>query len=621
MWHSPGVPITVEDPPQTAARRRVTGWRHGLDTFVLIGLAMVGAQLCFRGWAVWNSWFAFDDLAFISKAMNEQMGVRYLTDPYGGHLMPAGFFVIWYLTDWFPSRWEPWALLLIGMQALASLGMFRLLISMFGRRWTVLGLLALYLTYVITVPAFIWWAAGINQLPFQIALVFGLHAFLDYLRSRRIRPLVVTAVWSVVGLAFYEKSLLIFVVYAVVALAYFGSGSTPDRLQEIWTRYRRGVLLLGGIAVGYFVLYVQHGLQFAPDNANQVSWGPIAVKLVFGALTPALVGGPLRWQELSLGAIAHPPAFVQVLSWVAVAGLVLYAARTRTKSVRAWLPLVLATVANIILLSAGRAFFVGPDIALEYRYQTEAAALFVIGAGLALLPLRGAAEVNELRPDVPRPHETPMKAMAGVAVVCVLSLISTGRYVVDWQQRNPSRAYYETARSTLESASVKPVPLVDLGLPLNIMWAYRYPENTDSHALRMFSHLTSYRTVATDQLYVLDDTGAVTPMTVTDVRSSVPQGPGCSWKLNDLPLTIPLDGPVIGGGWWVEMDYSAPRSSSVEIVAGTATHAVTLKPGSHTLWFSAEGSFDKILVRGPEGKGCIISATLGLPVPADSAEQ
>ncbi len=47
-----------------------------------------------------GSWFYFDDLAFMSRAMNQPLDARYLFESYGGHLMPAGFALIWLLTDW-----------------------------------------------------------------------------------------------------------------------------------------------------------------------------------------------------------------------------------------------------------------------------------------------------------------------------------------------------------------------------------------------------------------------------------------------------------------------------------------------------------------------------------------
>ena len=131
-------------------------------------------------------------------------------ESYGGHLMPGGFLAAWLLTEVAVYSWAPWAARACSvLQALAGVGMLRLLVSMFGRPPLVLALLAGYLVYVFTLSAGIWWAAGINQLPMQIALVFGLHAHVEYLRHRRIRSLVAALAWTLGGLLFYEKTLLL----------------------------------------------------------------------------------------------------------------------------------------------------------------------------------------------------------------------------------------------------------------------------------------------------------------------------------------------------------------------------------------------------------------------------
>src|SRR5205823_6632691 len=102
------------------------------DRYLLVGGTMIVVQLVFRVWSLWGSWFYFDDLAFMSRAMNQPFDLDYLTESYGGHLMPAGFALAWVLTKWAVYDWGPWALTLLLMQLAASIGMLRLLLSMFG---------------------------------------------------------------------------------------------------------------------------------------------------------------------------------------------------------------------------------------------------------------------------------------------------------------------------------------------------------------------------------------------------------------------------------------------------------------------------------------------------------
>ena len=65
---------------------------------VLYGVVLVVLQLGFRAWALAGSWFYFDDIAFMSRAMNQPLDASYLLESYGGHLMPGGFLAVYALT-------------------------------------------------------------------------------------------------------------------------------------------------------------------------------------------------------------------------------------------------------------------------------------------------------------------------------------------------------------------------------------------------------------------------------------------------------------------------------------------------------------------------------------------
>jgi hypothetical protein len=608
--------------PDSDAPTRRPASRHAAATppervsrhLVLYGVGLVVLQLGFRAWALAGSWFYFDDVAFMSRAMDQHLDASYLLESYGGHLMPGGFLVVYVLTQYAVYQWAPWAAVLLVLQALAGLGMLRLLVSLFGRRPLVLALLAGYLAYVFTLSAGIWFAAGINQLPMQVALVFGLHAHVEYLRHRRLRSLAVALVWTVGGLVFYEKTLLLLGVYLIVGFAWFATGGTPDRVKQLWSHYRAGVLAYGALGAGYLALYVHYGLDFSPGNANTQPWSPIAYNLVGNTMLPGLVGGPLRWQPLNVGAFGWPTQAVVLVSWFAFVALLVHAQRSRTRSRRAWTLIAFPAVCNVVLLATARANVVGPDIAREYRYQTETAALFVIAVGLAFLPLVGAPEQNQVRPDTP--PENPRLVAAIALAVVVAATISSVRYVDLWQDRNPSEQYVANVRSSLAKAQGKPVPLVDLGVPQNLLWSYRFPENTYSHVFANLGKETSYPRSSVDRLFVFDDQGHLAPATIPPTRRQL-GGSGCGFPLAGHETTIPLDGPVIGGGWWLMVSYASPDPVDLHLVAGEEAHDLSLPEGLHNVYVQAAGDFDAVTISNyPAHSGlCVTGLTLGLPVP------
>jgi hypothetical protein len=580
---------------------------------VAFGVGLVILQLAFRAWALAGSWFYFDDIAFMSRAMNQPLDASYLLESYGGHLMPAGFMVSWLLTDVAVYTWEPWAGVLLALQAVAGLGMLRLLLSLFGRKPFVLALLAGYLTLVFTLSVGIWWAAGINQLPMQIALVFGLHAHVQYLRHRRLRSLAAALAWTLFGLLFYEKTVLLLGIYAIFGFGWFATGTTPDRLRQLWTRYRAGVLGYGVLGVAYVAFYVQYGLDFSPGTANAQPWSPIAYHLVGTTMLPGLVGGPLQWQPLSVGAFGDPSQLVVLVSWAAFAGVVVHGYRSRTKSLRAWSLLAFTAVANVLLLASARANVVGPDIAREFRYQTETSALFVLALGLAFLPVLGAPEQNEKRE--PAERENPRLVAAITVAVVAAAMVSSVRYVDLWQDRNPSKQYFANVARSLATAEDKPVPLADLGLPQTLLWSYRYPENAYSHVFRNHDADTSYPRSSVDRLYVFDDQGHLSPASIPPTRQQL-GGSGCGFPVTGDATTIPLDGPVIGGGWWLRISYASPEDVSLHVQAGEEGHDLDLPEGLHNVFVLAGGEFSEVeLTDYRDDTGlCVTALTLGVPV-------
>ncbi|HEX6876169.1 MAG TPA: hypothetical protein VF165_10975 [Nocardioidaceae bacterium] len=583
---------------------------------VLAGLGLIALQLGFRAWAVFGSWFQFDDFAFLSRAYNNDLGWGYLTEAYGGHLMPGGFLLTWLFAGYDPLGYWPYAATLLFLQAVASIGFLRLLVHLFGRTAAILPLLALYLFSVISMPAFIWWAAGINQLPMQIALFFGLTSHVTYLRTRRVRYVFATLAWTVFGLLFYEKTLLVFLAYGLVALAYFATGPLGSRLRQLWRSYRSGLLLHGALALAYVSVYVVTSMNFNPNQANDTPVFPVAYRFIFKAFSTGIIGGPWHWMNLRpIGSVADPSDVVVFLSWLALGYLVYLAYTSRVNSVRAWSLTLTFLFANLLLLAAARAFLVGPVIGLEYRYQTELSAVFALSVGLAFLPLVGAQETVRPRGRAVLPFR-PESAVAAVTVAFLVgSVISNLQYVRHWQDSNPGRGYFAAVERSLARQQDR-VPLADQAVPSTIMWGFRYPENTYSRVLRLYEDEVRYPAVTNDRLFVFNDKGVLRPAAITSARVGLPHS-GCGYLLHGSSVAIPLNGPVTGGGWWVRLGYLARSGGTMTVTAGRRVHHASIERGVHSLYFEASGDFDTIRLSAPSPgvSLCTNDVTLGLPEP------
>jgi hypothetical protein len=92
-------------------------------------------------------------------------------------------------------------------------------------------------------------------------------------------------------------------------------------------------------------------------------------------------------------------------------------------------------------------------------------------------------------------------------------------------------------------------------------------------------------------------------------------GTGCGYVLKRSATRIPLNGPVIGGGWWIRMTYGAPRAFRARIELDDHAFTMHLPRGDHTAYFQADGRYDTVVIANtPAGRrACITSLDLGAP--------
>ncbi len=583
---------------------------------LLAGVGMIVLQLAFRGWAVFGSWFEFDDFAWMSMALHHRLSWGFLTQSYAGHLMPGGFLLSWLYAHGATLQFWPVASTLLGLQALASVGCFRLLWHLFGNRPGILPPLAVYLFSVVSLPSFIWWAAGINALPFQVAFFFGLHSHVSYLRTHRLRFAVAAMAWTLFGLAFFEKTLYVFLAYALLALGYFATGWGPARLRSVWRSYRTGVVVYASVAIGYLVAYTRLALNFDPNTANDYPLGPIAAKLIGVGFGPGIVGGPLRWLDRSsFSHTPNPPDLLVLLAWLAIAALVWEIGRTRPGSGRAWLLVVAVLGVDVLLLAAARAFVVGPAIALEYRYQGEISAFAAVALGLATMPLLGAVQTVHRRG---RSEFLDSRSYVSVAtaVMVGLSMASGVQYAERWQHGDAPRTYFANLRSEL-ATNRPPVEVANTAVPDFILWGLAFPENQARRMLAMFGGKLRFPR-ATDNLAVIDGRGHIRPALVTPVRTVAPgPRPGCGYWVRQRPRTIPFNGPVYGGGWWTRIGYMASGRGTLRITLGDSVFDEPINRGLHNVFVEAGGRYRAVTLQvlTPNVGLCTDDIQLGNPVP------
>lgn len=583
---------------------------------VLLAVLMVVAQLGFRAWAVSGSWYRFDDANFMSKLMADGLSSDLLFSGYAGHLMPGAYLLTSLNLHLDPFSWTYPAAELLLLQALTSAGAVVFLVSAFGRRPGILAPLGLFLFSAISLPAFVSWGPGITQLPFQAAIFWGGWANLSYLRTRRVRWAVVTLLISLAAIGFGEKALLVFLTYGVVALAYFATGDIVARVKHVVRHYLPGVVLYAVAALGYGIAYLAVALNVDSNQAtSHQNLAALTGHVAGDSWATGVLGGPFRWrwvEGLSAG-LAAPGQVVTLAAVILLAVLGWELGRTRARSGRAWWLVGAVLVSDLALIATTRSTFVGPDVGLAYRYLTEMAAVSAVALGLATMALRGAVETVEVR-RTSAFLDQPWRVTAAVAAVAVLGTYSSFGYARSWHDDHRTRDYFANARHDLES-SPQPVALADTAVPSWMIWGLAYPDNLVSHTLRSLSAHTTFPSVATNTLAVVDTDGHVRPILVKPVRRAVATPVDrCPYPVERGRVVIPLDGPVVGGGWWVRLNYGAVAAGTLHVTAGDASYDVPVQQGLHNLFFQARGDrFQQITLSDvtPGSLRCVTSLDLG----------
>jgi hypothetical protein len=575
-----------------ASRARTTHWwTEGAPTpaaVMPVALALIVAQLAFRGWASFSSYWEGDDYLFIAQVFGP--GGRSpdsLVSGIAGHVMPGGLLLTWWVNHVSPYDWTLAAGVLVALQALASLGCLRMLVVGFGRRWGIIPPLVLYLATAFSVQSALWWATGVQALPVQVAFFWAMASQLQYLRTRRPLHALIAVAWVVAGLVFYEKSVLVIGALGIVTVAWFTTGTARERARQVWRDYRISLVANLVLGVAYLAFYVKVGLSFDPGQAATYPIGPTADVMVLRTWATTVLGGPLQWQHTAGSPISFAtPSSPLVVVAVVVLGLVLREiARSRTTGLRAVLLPGFFLACDVLLVVAGRATLVGPVIGRELRYLNELSAVTAAALAFATMSVRGAVEVNAVR----RPSvllDRPKGAVAACVALAVLGTYSTAAYVRNWQHDDPARPFFTHLFADARTVPAG-TPVVDAKVPDTFLWPLAYPNNTLSHLLRAMPRKPTFASAGGAPFLGLAPDGHLRQLDVFPIQRAVarPDAP-CAYRVGRGMTTVPLQGSLPPGEWWVRVGYVATADSAVTVSAGGRTQQASVAPGLHTLWFA-----------------------------------
>ena len=577
-----------------------------------VAAALIAAQLAIRAILAFGGYFYWDDLILIGRAGTQGLlSGEYLFDDHDGHVMPGAFLIAGAITRLAPLEWFWPALSLVVLQLLASLALLRVLHLILGWRPVLLVPLVFALFTPLTVPAFAWWAAGLNSLPMLAALAWVCGDAIQLVRTGNRRYAVTGVLVYCGGLLFFEKSAVIpFVAFTVTALLAW-VGRQP--LVAVWHRGIRlwvGLLAVTAAWIGVYLLVVDQKRWTLDLGMTAELWW----RSVTHGIVPGLAGGPWDWQRWAPASPwATPPVTVMVLGWIVLAGVVAVSVTRKQRITAVWVAVLgyaLACQVPIYLMRSSQ--FTALELAQALRYLPD---LVVVLAILAAVALSAPNRPGSAWLDASRGRTAVVWALAAAFVGS--SLYSTSTFLRVWRD-SPVPQYLHNAEAGLAGAP-RGTPLLDQEVDPLIMQRVAAPENLASHMFALLPQRPEFSGTTTD-LKVLDSAGNLREALVTWVRSIVGGPiPNCGYLVQtDADVTMPLDGPLLPADWTAEINYLANSEGSLTMsLAEGAPVKVPTHPGLNRVFVRLSGAGDSITVSANTAalSVCIASGPVGFVAP------
>lgn len=569
-------------------------------------MGLIVAQALFRGVLVVRSWFFVDDHFFLAAIARGDDDIDWYLRLHNGHFMPLSFLLVKLAAELGePYGWTIPTVQIVVLQVLASAACWWMLRTLFGPSNAALVGLTVYLTTAMTMPALMWWAVAINQLPHQIAFFGAVTSHILFARTRRVRWVGAASAFLLLGFVTYAKTGLIVITLGLLTLIWLVEGPPWDRFWSAVRRFWVAWTSYGFLSLLWLAIYLTRDQEVLVAATSD--FVPLAQSMFFESFLATIVGGPLFWRPFINGPIQYvdPPLLLVVAASLALAAVVIAAWARSSRSLLILWPVALYLLASALMVFTGRAFVIslvgGGQVGIHVQYIADVAPLVVL-AGVALfVPVHGVA-------DPIRPREQPLvttsvpraAAWGSLAVVAAAGVYSSVSYAALWTDF-PERTTTERAIATLQAAD-DPV-LVDTFVPANVLG----PGFGENALLRNhFAPIADDFSVSTAgvDLVILSEGGHLVPADVFPPEGleepELPEIQGCE------PVTTSGTEfeavPLPAFGLWVAVEYRSEQDDVLS-VGGIGTTRVGLEAprGRHRLLVETSRPGETVTVTARDG--------------------
>ncbi|HEU5475400.1 MAG TPA: hypothetical protein VFV67_32555 [Actinophytocola sp.] len=565
--------------------------------------------------AVLRGFFWQDDFIITYRAAQAgPLDLDYLFQAYNGeHLAPGMFLLAWLVTALAPLSFTAAMLPVLAMQAASCWLFWRLLVDCFGRRWALVPAFAVFTCSPLILLPTLWWAYAVQLIPLLLTMIGALGAHVRYLRDGRRRHAVYALLWTLAGLAFYEKAVLfpalLLAVTVLLTPGGTGLGTALRRYPPVWLAH-------AALLAGYAGLYVSSTTTAGSAGAQRAGFGDLARGMFVDTFLPGLFGGPLVG---SGGGVswAPPPVGVRIAVLVVAAAIVVAGlVRGRGRAGMAWLMLAAYLAVDLVLLAVTRLSLVGLIVGTDPRYVADAVPVAALFGTFAFLTPR---EIGAPDPE-PEPALTAQRirrpaalAVAGLTIAFMISATVSHLRLAAVAPTGAARDYVATARAEL--AGNPDMVIYDGPVPNRVLLDLFVADARPSRVLGLLPGPPRFDQPA-ETMHLLDENGR--PHPIKRVENGAPGIPGtqkdCGHLVSEAPTAVRLTGAVFGR-FVARLEYYTADSGEGWVSVADMVVRVEFERGVHVLHVPVEGLFDTVTLRRAIGVApvCVVKLEVGVP--------
>lgn len=588
------------------------------------------AGLLVRLWLGLQFTWLTDDWTYVVRS-NTLPLPRFLLESYNGHIGPGQFALVWLVAKIAPLSFGFAVSVAAAMGAAALLLWGAALREVFGPRLVLLLPLAVLAFSPMALWAGLWWASAVQAGPLQLATATMVLCAARWTSTRSRRDLLALLGTFVVGLLFWEKTLLsVIPVLGVVWMM------TPGPTRQ---RLRTGMpvlLALGATSVVYLVAYL-FALRLYPGTWYAISevdldlgW-PLAADMARGALVtvrdvlaPGLVGGP--WKLVPFGLTVTLPGS-SVIGTVAAClfALVLLIRGTcrRHGLVPVLMILLYVGIALALATWSTTSAVIGVEAMRNPRLVSDPLAVTLLTLMLLVLRTTPEVHVGQER-DWSWVVLAPPRLLVRVGAVALAVATSVGLFAGVrglWLETRDRPAMGWAAALRSDAADQRPVLLVDGRPPIEVYPFGFWPD--EAWLSKMLAAVPGVRFSGSGaQLSTVDADGHVVPVRV-ERQAGTQQGPvaDCGYAIGPgQRIDLPLDGELVAWNWGLEASFVAGDAASLVLEVDGNDIPMEVSPGVSTVFAPVNSAVTRATLTASADSAtvCLVGLAFG-PVTASGS--